>query len=494
MTTSTASPTWNLDNALEGLSKRSIASDMFDVVPEKTAPQSAPNTSAPQALKPDASNVFSSLPEKPTANARVNESQATPSLGEIFVNVRGILQELDAVRKANDYGKPQQRGINKAHHAIAVNALMQKFGGDIENAYGIPSGDVPQLFTDVSKSNAGFRSKEDIDRIHNIVKNGVPDFVDTKGNTVALPKNMSFAQAIEVDNQMFTSSLKGKEPVDLVKRTRELQEVLKASSDANGEPLPGQEAVYDNAHTALGQINGIPTATSQYGFGVGRLSKQKSEFENAQAIGAASYGGVTSDQFGARISELQSQIQQKAIKHAPTFNTIDERAKWLSNRETASLPFFMSIGGKPALVRATEDPNVLEQFVEKGKSGSPEMVRVDLNKKPTPEKTEKTYGGGTDIGLKIGSKARAVTAKIAPSDAAGLAKLGVGGAVDAAAYTAEAIGSAVSGEPVELYRVPQNVKDLAGNLLQAGSSPASMVTKGIKALPPKVRKELQIQK
>ena len=122
------------------------------------------------------------------------------------------------------------------------------------------------------------------------------------------------------------------------------------------------------------------------------------------------------------------------------------------------------------------------------------MVRVDLNKKPTPEKTEKTYGGGTDIGLKIGSKARAVTAKIAPSDAAGLAKLGVGGAVDAAAYTAEAIGSAVSGEPVELYRVPQNVKDLAGNLLQAGASPASMVTKGIKALPPKVRKELQIQK
>ena len=388
-TMTTASPTWNLDNALEGLSKRSAlsASNMFDdVIPEKTAPQSAPNTPATQtqAFKSDASKVFSSLPEKPLASARVNGSEATPtapSLGEIFVNVRGVLQELDAVRKANDYGNDQQRGMNKAHHATAVSALMKKFGDDIENIYGIPSGDVPQLFTDVSKSNAGFRSKEDIDRIHSIVKNGVPDFVDTKGNTVALPKNMSFAQVIEFDNQMFTNSLKGKEPVDLVKRTRELQEVLKASSDANGEPLPGQEAVYDNAHTALAQINGIPTATSRYGFGVGRLSKKMEEFKNAQAIGAASYGGVTSDQFGARISELQSKIQEQAIKYAPTFNTIDEREKWLSNRETASLPFFMSIGGKKSLVRATEDPNVMDQFVAQGKSGV-ETIKHDLSASP----------------------------------------------------------------------------------------------------------------
>jgi hypothetical protein len=209
---------------------------------------------------------------------------------------------------------------------------------------------------------------------------------------------------------MFTSSLKGKEPVDLVKRTGEIQGVLKNATDANGEPLPGQEAVFDNGLKALAELNGIPTETSQYGYGVGRLSKRMSEFQNAQAVGAASYGGVTSDQFGARISELQSQIQQKAIKSAPTFNDNSQKNAWLSNPETAGLPFFMGIGGKKALVRATEDPNVMEQFVEKGKSGSPEMVRVDLAASPKTE-TEKPKSEFTGAG-ESGQRVRRAVGKV----------------------------------------------------------------------------------
>jgi hypothetical protein len=70
----------------------------------------------------------------------------------------------------------------------------------------------------------------------------------------------------------------------------------------------------------------------------------------------------------------------------------------------------MGIGGKKALVRATEDPNVMEQFVEKGKSGSPEMVRVDLAASPKTE-TEKPKSEFTGAG-ESGQRVRRAVGKV----------------------------------------------------------------------------------
>ena len=411
------------------------------------------------SAKPDSKiGVFDSIPTeektKFTAAAPVVEEERKATLGEVFNQGVGRFREIEASFKANNYGKDREKGENSAFHAAWKAALLDKLSSHVEDNYGIPKDQVGSIFTTLAKTNGGFRTAREMDEIIKIQKEGV-SFTGENGEVTVGPDE-PWEVALAAHKAKQTAALRGEKPVDLVKRTRELQEVLKASSDANGEPLPGQEAVYDNAHTALGQINGIPTATSQYGFGVGRLSKQKSEFENAQAIGAASYGGVTSDQFGSRISELQSQIQQKAIKHAPTFNTIDERAKWLSNRETASLPFFMSIGGKKALVRATGDPNIVEEFVSQGKSGSPEMIKHDLAASPKAE-TEKPKSSFTGAG-EAGQRVRRAVGRVVKG--AGQASQSMGNtisdipyqALNAASGVAE-FGAGVAGYDLDIPKV-----------------------------------------
>ncbi len=405
----TTSPTWNLDKALEGVTKGSAlsASNMLADLPEKTAPVTpAPVSTPPPSVAFKSASVFSSLPEK--APAPEIAPPDVMSLGEVFNQGAGYLRDIVAAQKARDYGKAGTRGANAMYHEALKSGVLEKMSAYVEDTYGIAKDQVPTIFNTLVKTNGGLRTGKEMDEIIKIQKEGT-SFTGVDGE-VTIGPDAPWELALGAHKAKQTAALRGKEPVDLVKRTGEIQGVLKNATDANGEPLPGQEAVFDNAHKALAQLNGIPTETSQYGFAVGRLSKQMSEFENAQAVGAASYGGVTSDQFGARISELQIQIQQKAIKSAPTFNDNSQKNAWLSNPETAGLPFFMGIGGKKALVRATEDPNVMEQFVEKGKSGSPEMVRVDLAASPKTE-TEKPKSEFTGAG-ESGQRVRRAVGKV----------------------------------------------------------------------------------
>jgi hypothetical protein len=349
--------------------------------------------------------VFDSIPavEKTqfTEAQPVREEARKATLGEVFNQGVGHVRDIEASFKANNYGKDGEKGENTAVHAAWKAAYLEKLSSHVEDNYGIPRDQVGTIFATLAKTNGGFRTAREMDEIIKIQKEGV-SFTGVDGEVTVGPDE-PWEVALGAYKAKQTAALRGKEPVDLVKRTGEIQGVLKNATDANGEPLPGQEAVFDNALKALAQLNGIPTETSQYGYGVGRLSKQMSEFQNAQAVEAASYGGVTSDQFGARISELQIQIQEKAIKDAPTFNTIDERAKWLSNRETAGLPFFMGIGGKKALVRATGEPNIVEEFVSQGKSGSPEMIKHDLAASPKiePEKPKSEFTGAGESGQRV---------------------------------------------------------------------------------------------
>lgn len=358
------------------------------------------------SAKPDSKiGVFDSIPTeektKFTAAPPVVEEERKATLGEVFNQGVGRFREIEASFKANNYGKDREKGENSAFHAAWKAALLDKLSSHVEDNYGIPKDQVGSIFTTLAKTNGGFRTAREMDEIIKIQKEGA-SFTGVDGEVTVGPDE-PWEVALAAHKAKQTAALRGEKPVDLVKRTGEIQAVLKAATDANGEPLPGQEAVYDNAHKALAQINGITTETSQYGFGVGRLSKKMEEFKNAQAVGAASLGDTPADQFGATISGLQSKIQEQAIKFAPTFKDNSQKNAWLSNPETAGLPFFMFIDGKKALLKATEDPNVMDRFVAQGKSGSPEMVKYDFNKKPTPEKTdpESEFTGAGEVGQRV---------------------------------------------------------------------------------------------
>lgn len=348
---------------------------------------------------------------------------------------------------------------NPAAHIQGSLAYQERYSNFLEDNFkGMDSDEVRDLMKNPSKADrymeyksAGAATNE-ANWLSGIATTDAKAIVELKTNGTihgkpldGIPTIESFGHAKDVYDQYKKQLIKPTEDKSLAEIAA-LQGIIDKASNSDGTPKAGMEGTYDNALSQLDKKNGTPTGTSKYSFGVNRLTKQKGEFENAQAVGAASYGDVPADQFGATISGLQSKIQEQAIKFAPTFKDNSQKNAWLSNPETAGLPFFMFIDGKKALLKATEDPNVMERFVAQGKSGSPGMLKYDFNKKPTPEKTdpESEFTGAGEVGQRV--------------------RRAVGRVVEGAGQASQSMGNTLSDIPYQALNAASGVAEFGAGV------------------------------
>ena len=135
------------------------------------------------------------------ANGRVNGTERNLTLGESFEKAKGVIQQMDAYYKASDYGKPIQRGINKAQYEAAKSAYLTQLGDYVENTMGISKEDVPSLFVGLTKTKSGFRNASEIDSIHKIMTEGAV-YTNINGERVAVNPDAGWDLAIETHKEM----------------------------------------------------------------------------------------------------------------------------------------------------------------------------------------------------------------------------------------------------------------------------------------------------
>jgi len=153
------------------------------------------------------------------------------TLGKYFSVAREGLQKLDSIEKQNNFGNATQRGVNKARFEAYKSQLMEELSDHIENKFGVPRAEVGGLFLGLSKDGSGYRSREEIDQIADIRKNGVAILDDT-GN----PRHFnaqSWDQAMELQK---------------IQRSREIEIGLKKS--AAGDPGKDFGQLADNLKKA----------------------------------------------------------------------------------------------------------------------------------------------------------------------------------------------------------------------------------------------------
>ena len=165
------------------------------------------------------------------ANGRVNGTPRELTLGESFQKAKGVLQQMDAYHKAHNYGSARDRGINTAQYEAAKNEVMSQLGDFLENTYGIAKTDVPSLFVGLTKTAAGFRTAQEIDEIHDIVKNGAV-YTNLQGEQVSLPRNSNWGNALTAYDDRFTANIhkKPEKPVE----DKTVDEIAKLNTTRDG--------------------------------------------------------------------------------------------------------------------------------------------------------------------------------------------------------------------------------------------------------------------
>ena len=153
------------------------------------------------------------------------------TLGESFQKAKGVLQQMDAYHKAHNYGSARDRGINTAQYEAAKNEVMSQLGDFLENTYGIAKTDVPSLFVGLTKTAAGFRTAQEIDEIHDIVKNGAV-YTNLQGEQVSLPRNSNWGNALTAYDDRFTANIhkKPEKPVE----DKTVDEIAKLNTTRDG--------------------------------------------------------------------------------------------------------------------------------------------------------------------------------------------------------------------------------------------------------------------
>lgn len=150
---------------------------------------------------------------------------------------------MDAYHKAHNYGNARDRGINTAQYEAAKNHVMSQLGDFLENTYGIAKTDVPSLFVSLTKTAAGFRTAQEIDEIHDIVKNGAV-YTNLQGEQVSLPRNSNWGNALAAYDDRFTANIHRKPEKQVEDKTvEELTKLNTALKSAYELPDgPGKDA------------------------------------------------------------------------------------------------------------------------------------------------------------------------------------------------------------------------------------------------------------
>jgi hypothetical protein len=325
------------------------------------------------------------------------------TLGKYFSVAREGLQKLDSIEKQNNFGNATQRGVNKARFEAYKSQLMEELSDHIENKFGVPRAEVGGLFLGLSKDGSGYRSREEIDQIADIRKNGVAILDDT-GN----PRHFnaqSWDQAMELQkiqrSREIEIGLKKSASSDPLKTAQESMNLVKSFLDADGKPLPGKEAIVESLYNKVDTDLGVPTGVARYSDQLSRLEGQEARMNNAVVAGVG-YGEISKENLPQEIARLKQQQVTLAVDNAPYFDSQEGLKEWFKNPATRNLPTFTNINGSRVLVKARGgDPNVLSVWAPTQN----DWVSYDLNKKEAPSAETKTQSEYSDAG-QVGQKLR----------------------------------------------------------------------------------------
>lgn len=329
------------------------------------------------------------------------KSEVAPSLGQ---TIAGFSQwESSAIRKLN-----RLKGTDPAAYeqgAMALEAEKDRLIGDLGSVYSAP--EVSWLLnpTNAFKADryakykkAGVMPEEaaylsgmnerQADGILKVFSEGVlPD-----GSPVPMAVE-SLNHAKMIYSNALRQGIKPTKEADSLERATKAQAFIDAISK-KPETVRTEEDIMalERAGAERDAAMQLPQGASKLGGQLNRYFKQNQELEEAKNMGLDTYDGVTADQFDTRIAENMNRIQAIAIKNAPSFKDSAERDAWFQNEQTKNLPFKMRIAGKPTVVYATEDPNVVTSYVANGKQGPQWITHSLVQKTQEPEKPAESKG------------------------------------------------------------------------------------------------------
>ena len=332
------------------------------------------------------------------------------TLGKYFSVAREGLQKLDSIEKQNNFGNATQRGVNKARFEAYKSQLMEELSDHIENKFGVPRAEVGGLFLGLSKDGSGYRSREEIDQIADIRKNGVAILDDT-GN----PRHFnaqSWDQAMELQkiqrSREIEIGLKKSAAGDPVKTAQESMNLVKSFLDADGKPLPGKEAIVESLYNKVDTDLGVPTGVSLYSDQFSRLQNKEARMNNAMVAGVG-YGDIPKENLPQEIVRLREQSVSLAADKAPYFDSQEGLKTWFADPATRNLPAFVKINEARVLVKKNgDDPNILDLWSPTEKNWGV----VDFNKKEAPPEGAKATPNPSSSN-EAGKKLNKLTAPVA---------------------------------------------------------------------------------
>jgi hypothetical protein len=413
-------------------------------------PSSEENKTAPNPLDFVA-------PEKAAPPQTPQEDDWT--LGKYFSVAREGLQKLDSIEKQNNFGSATQRGVNKARFEAYKSQLMEELSDRIENKFGILRAEVGGLFLGLSKDGSGFRSREDIDQIADIRKNGVAILDDT-GN----PRHFnaqSWDQAMELQkirrSREIEIGLKKSGAVGGgVEEISKWQGVMKNTLDAEGNVMPDRMGEYEKAASEIDRLTGAPTGVSKFASRYNSKQDRISKMTAAMDSGIP-YKGLAVEQIPSEILKLNQETVELAVENAPYFGANDREAaaKWVTDPATKGLPFRSDYEGKKIPYFVTSEPGVYNIWSPKEKT----WMVVDKRKPETATAAEPTDNSQFSEAGKTGQKIRKaggglVRAVKGASTAVGEKISNIpAGAANAGASIVE-VGAGVFNIPLKIPRAP----------------------------------------
>lgn len=342
------------------------------------------NSFSPKALtQNNVTDIAASLPQAQQAQSPDPEDDWT--LGKYFTAATGYLQKLDALQKQNDFGSGQQRGRNRARFESYKSRVMDELADNVENKYGVPKELIGPLYSRLSKGSLGFRSREEIDQIANVMKNRQAILLDDNGVETVIPiQEGDWESAIQLHqkakDRVVEYNLANKKTGG-VEEISKWQGVMEKTLDAEGNVMPDRMGEYEKAASEIDRLTGAPTGVSKFASRYNSKQDRISKMTAAMDSGIP-YKGLAVEQIPSEILKLNQETVELAVENAPYFGANDREAaaKWVTDPATKGLPFRSDYEGKKIPHFVTSELGVYNIWSPKEKT----WMVVD-KRKPKPE-------------------------------------------------------------------------------------------------------------
>jgi hypothetical protein len=299
-----------------------------------------------------------------TSSKKEEAPVAQPSLGQRISSFKQW--ENSAVRKLSELSRTNPAAHEQA--SMAFHDAQNRFNEELGSTY--DSDEVKFLVQNPSRAdryagykNAGLEPEESAflskmnpgqaDAILGVYKDGkLPD-----GTAIGSVNNLDEARSIY--NNAVRQGAKPTKEEDVIKVVNESQTALKAITDADGNPLPGKEALYDKLNAIVDSKLGLSTGVFAYSDRYNRILDRIDKLQRASATGV-SLGDISKDAIPQEIANTNKQLVALSVDKAPYLKNREDLAKWLSNPNTRKLPYFTDINQTRVLARYGSDPNTPE--------------------------------------------------------------------------------------------------------------------------------------